>query len=161
MLRRRPDGLFQFDQVILRVKGYKDESVKSGRVIIGPEFRARLGRCSDIQSQKTEPLENQIEELKLQLSQAGKVTDDKNIAERKALIESWRLAVSKAVQLYRKGEFGNYTFQVALEHQEAYMTLLPKLSASAKTILDRDADVSRILEVLANEIARIEREWGL
>ena len=69
MLRRRPDGLFQFDQVRLSFKGYKDERVKSGRVIIPSEFQATLGRCTDEELQAIAKVEKERDNLAAQITE--------------------------------------------------------------------------------------------
>lgn len=151
LLKSSPNGKFEFDKVILHVKGSDAEHVTSHRVVIFSRFRAALCRCSDERSQA-------VEELLLE-------TEREKIPERKALIASWRAAISKALHDYRIGGSG-YTFPVLLEFDESYVSLIGYLSDEARASLQaaRDgegADVSRLLEILAKEIARIERESGL
>ena len=162
MLRRRPDGQFQFDQVLLHFKGHNDERVKSGRLIIPSEFRARLGRCSDIKTQATESLQTQINQLTDQL---GQVNEAKN-AERRQLINNWRLMIATALRQYMGPEALDYSFTDMLARQDGYVSLLPYLSEQAKVQLEiaRDSkavDVNRLVDTLAKEVVRMEHEWKL
>lgn len=67
LIRRVPNGKFQFDKLRIRVKGGPGaDHVKSSGVLIFPEFRTKLGKCSDKETQSTEPLQARIDELTLQ-----------------------------------------------------------------------------------------------
>jgi len=78
LIRRVPHGKFQFDRLRISVKGGPGaEHVKSSGVLIFPEFRTKLGKCSDKETQSTEPLQARIDELTLQKSRLQFEIDEK------------------------------------------------------------------------------------
>jgi hypothetical protein len=164
LIKSLPDGKFEFDKVMLyaRRSSSDAEHVPPDRVVIFSRFRATLGRCSDERTQSTEPLEAEIENLKQQLQQTKKF-DSEKAAERKALIASWRASVAK---VYREYHDSGYSFTGLLATQDEYLSLLPNLLPETKTAIEDAAqgdymDVRRLVAVLAEDIARIEQEWGL
>jgi hypothetical protein len=57
LIEHTPDGNFEFDKVVIRIKGGTGfDHIVSRRVIIPPEFRATLGKCSDSKSQATKEI---------------------------------------------------------------------------------------------------------
>ncbi len=163
LLKSSPNGKFEFDKVMLSVKGSDAEHVTSHRVVIFSRFRATLGRCSDERSQAAEELSTVVDSLRTQLVEAKSNSAGEKIAERKALIASWRASVAKA---YRDYQDSGWSFTGLLATQDDYLSLTPNLSPDVKAAIE-DAkhpdydDVRRLVHILAEDIARIEREWGL
>ena len=145
---------------MLYVKGSDAEHVTSHRVVIFSRFRAR---CSDERTQAAEELAAEVDSLKTKLREARLNLGHEKTAERKALIASWRASIAKA---YRDYQDSGWSFTGLLATQDNYLSLTPNLSPEAKTAIE-DAphpeydDVRRLVDILAEDIARIEREWGL
>jgi len=69
LLRITPNGKFEFDKVMLYVKGSDAEHVTSHRVVIFSRFRATLGKCSDERSQAVEELSAEMVSLSMECDQ--------------------------------------------------------------------------------------------
>jgi hypothetical protein len=166
LLKSLPNGKFEFDKVKLYVKRYGSnaEQVTPDRVVIFSRFRATLGRCSDEKSQAVEELSAEVDSLRAQLIEAQSNSAGEKLAERKALIASWRSLVETANREYWSVSGDGYPFNTILEMQEGYLTLLPHLSKQTwAALFNKDANTnnSDLLQMLAQDIAKVEREWGL
>ena len=166
LIKSLPNGKFEFDKVMLyaRRSSPDAEHVPPDRVVIFSRFRATLGRCSDEKSQANEELSAEVGSLKAQLREARLNFDRDKMAERKTLIASWRTLVETANREYWSVSSGDYRFGTILEMQEGYLTLLPHLSKQTwAALFNKEADTnnSDLLQMLAQDIAKVEQEWGL
>ena len=165
-IRNTPEGKFRFNRLEIKVANPNSFPVIEPQEIrIGDDLETTLNVLAYKETEGMKRLKDEIYSLRQQLEEqtSNVASGGKQTEERKALIASWRASVAK---VYREYHESGYSFTGLLATQDDYMSLTPNLSPETKTAIE-DAtpgdytDVRRLVNILAEDIARIEREWGL